>query len=339
MGKAVNKLSTPVVLIIFNRPETTSRVFEEIRKARPEKLYIVADGPRPARPDDVERCAEARSTVESIDWECDVVRLYAETNMGCGRRIASGLDLVFSEVDEAIILEDDCVPAPSLFNFCSVLLDRYRADERIMMISGNNFQGGIPRGSASYYFSKYTQTCGWATWSRSWRLYDYRMARWPEFRKSAEFAELCNGRGEKRYWTGIFDRVYGGTDDIWDYQFLFASWVHGRLAIAPQHNLVTNIGFGGSGTHVMLEDELLSNQPVTDIWEIIHPDAVEANIEADLHTFRTIHKGRMRRIKRHLLRGWRAGGLSGLLGSAIELASMTLRLISMQLSGWMGRRG
>ena len=171
-------LTKPVVLIIFNRPKLTEVVFQAIREAKPPKLFLVADGPRPNRPDDIPRCAAARKVVEKVDWDCEVLRNYADENMGCGCRPASGITWVFSQVEEAIILEDDCVPSPSFFPFCQELLDRYRTDERVMHIGGMNWQSGHRRSPFSYFFSKYPQCWGWATWRRAWAHYDFTMRYW-----------------------------------------------------------------------------------------------------------------------------------------------------------------
>src|SRR4030095_1100293 len=137
-----NRLQTPVALLIFNRPETTARVLAEIRNARPAKLLIIGDGPRPGEPADAERCLAARAAAANIDWGCEVLKNYSDVNLGCGQRPASGLDWVFQNVDRAIIMEDDCLPHPTFFRFCDELLEHYRDDERVMTVSGNNFQYG-----------------------------------------------------------------------------------------------------------------------------------------------------------------------------------------------------
>src|SRR5579871_4386735 len=166
------KLTTPVALIVFNRPDTTRQVFQEIRRVRPPVLLVVADGPRRDHPEDEQLCRETRAVAEEVDWPCQVLTEYSDVNLGCRHRPASGLDWVFSQVEEAIILEDDCVPHPSFFRFCSELLSRYRDDARIGTIAGTNVQGGRKRGGASYYFSKYPTIWGWASWRRAWALYD-----------------------------------------------------------------------------------------------------------------------------------------------------------------------
>ena len=141
-------LNTPVAFLIFNRPETTHRVFAEIARARPRRLLIVADGPRSEA--DADKCRAARAVIERVDWQCDILTNYSDINLGCKRRISSGLSWVFEQCEEAIVLEDDCLPDPTFFRFCAELLDKYRNDQRIMMISGNNFQSGYVRGTSSY---------------------------------------------------------------------------------------------------------------------------------------------------------------------------------------------
>lgn len=157
------QLKTPVAFLIFNRPDTTRRVFAEIAKARPPKLLVVADGPRADHPDDVEKCAAVRAIIDGIDWDCKVLTNYSDINLGCKRRVSSGLDWVFDTVEEAIILEDDCLPHPAFFRFCEEMLNKYRDDKRIAMISGDNFQFGRKRTEYSYYFSRYPHIWGWAS--------------------------------------------------------------------------------------------------------------------------------------------------------------------------------
>lgn len=172
------QLQTPVVFFIFDRPDTTARVFAEIARGKPPKLLLVADGPRPDHPGEAEKCAAARAVVEQVDWPCEALTDYAETNLGCRRRVSSGLDWVFATVEEAIILEDNCLPHPTFFRFCEELLERYRDDERVMRISGGNHKFGRKIGTDSYYFTRYAHVWGWASWRRAWRYYDVNMKSW-----------------------------------------------------------------------------------------------------------------------------------------------------------------
>lgn len=277
------KILTPVVLIIFNRPELTGRIFETIREARPKKLFVIADGPR--FPQETMKCQETRKIIDAIDWDCEVKKNYSETNLGCGRRIASGLTWVFSQVGEAIILEDDCLPAPSFFYFCEILLEFYRDNEKIMHIGGNNFQGGRNRTNYSYYFSKYPHIWGWATWSRAWKYYDFHMKTWPDYKKSKIICSAYNSPIEKKYWEDVFDRIYKGQIDTWDYQWTYNCWFHKGLSISPNVNLVSNIGFGLNATHTIGKNSRAAYLPTSDIWDIKHPTDIVRAQKADIYTF------------------------------------------------------
>src|SRR4028118_433764 len=175
-------MKTPVVLIIFNRPAQTEKVFEVIRQAKPPKLLVIADGSRAERPGEAEKCAAARAVIDRVDWDCEVFKNYSDVNLGCDPRISSGLNWVFETVEEAIILEDDCVPHPTFFRYCEELLERYRHDARVMNISGQNVLFGRHRTEYSYYFSRYTLCWGWASWRRAWQYFDVDVKLWPEIR-------------------------------------------------------------------------------------------------------------------------------------------------------------
>jgi hypothetical protein len=192
-------LETPVALIIFNRPATTERVFAEIARARPRRLFVIADGPRSDHPDDARQCAAARAVVEKVDWPCTVATTYAEANLGCGKRPATGLAWLFQHVDRAIILEDDCVPDPSFFRFCDELLEKYRDDPRVMMVAGTSL---CPVPTAySYSFCYHHSNCGWATWRRAWRYFDARIPRWPTLRDTPWLAEVLGEPRAVEHWT------------------------------------------------------------------------------------------------------------------------------------------
>ena len=236
----MNSLS--IAYIIFNRPRHTRETFEVIRAQRPSKLFIIADGPRAGHATDVERCRAVRQIVEHIDWPCEVHREYAEQNLGLKRRISSGLTWVFSLTEAAIVLEDDCLPHPDFFGYCQDLLERYKEDERIWVITGNNFQNGKRRGDASYYFSKFGHCWGWASWRRAWQHFDGDLSFWPEWKHSDDWRRKMPDPFEQRYWIDILDRVYQHKIDSWAYPWLATLWYHGALTATPRVNLVTNIG-------------------------------------------------------------------------------------------------
>jgi hypothetical protein len=286
--------STPVAFLIFNRPDLTKIVFEAIAKVKPKQLFVVADGPRFAA--EAEKCEQARAVIDRVDWECDVSTNYSEKNLGCGRRPASGIDWVFSKVEEAIFLEDDCLPVKSFFFFCQELLERYRDDHRIMVIGGNNFQSGQKRSAYSYHFSKYSGCWGWASWRRAWEYFDYEMKTWPEFKQAGILEMVCEDTYEHKFWTKVFDSMYENSaqKDIWDYQWKYACWSQNGLAIEPSVNLVANLGLGRSdATHTTNKNPLLKQISKTqEIGEIKHPPFVVRHRAADAYVFDYIVGGK-----------------------------------------------
>jgi len=285
-------MQTPVCLIIFNRPDTTEIVFREIARAKPEKLFVVADGPRPGHPDDPEKCAAARAVFDRVDWKCEVLKNYSDVNLGCGRRPATGIGWVFEQVEDAIILEDDCVPHPTFFRFCEELLERYRHDERIMHISGYNYQFKHRRDPFSYFFSYFNFSTGWASWRRAWQYHDMQMKHWPALRDTSWLLDILEEPRGAEYWQRGFDRAYalGGNVAFWDFQWNFACWAQSGLAIRPTTNLVANIGYGHTeATHTKSADTILANVPAEEMaFPLMHPPYVIRNAEFDRSFIREI---------------------------------------------------
>lgn len=280
-------LKTPVAFLIFNRPDVTRRVFEAIAAARPERLLVVADGPR--NTEEAEICRETRAIIDKVDWECDVRTNYSETNLGCKRRVSSGLDWVFENCEEAIIVEDDCLPHPSFFPFCEELLERFRYDERVAMISGSNFQGAANASEYSYFFTLNVTAWGWASWRRVWQHYDVDMKRWPELRDTSWLADRLVNAVAVKYWNGAFESTYRGENNTWDYQFFFSWWAQNAVAAVPQNNLVSNIGFGDVSTHTRDTLPTMANLPVNELkFPLKQPPDVALDLEADKRAFRNI---------------------------------------------------
>ncbi|NEQ84096.1 MAG: glycosyltransferase family 2 protein [Moorea sp. SIO2I5] len=244
-------MKTPVAFIIFKRPDTTERVFEVIREAKPPKLFVIADGPRADRPGEAEKCAAARAIIERVDWDCEVLENYSDVNLGCCQRVSSGIDWVFNTVEEAIILEDDCLPHPDFFPFCENLLERYRDDERVMMVSGTNFLGKWKSDRQSYHFSYYGGIWGWASWRRAWNYYDITMSLWsnPDIKNRIRDVLANNEHYQAR--KKSFDSTLNGKYDAWDYRWSFARLAQSGLSIVPAVNLISNIGFGEGATHTV----------------------------------------------------------------------------------------
>ncbi len=299
---------TPVVLIVFRRPDLTAQVFDRIREAQPPKLFVVADGAR--SPEEQEACNLTRAVTEQVDWPCEVVRDYSDENRGARRRISSGLDGVFGQVERAIILEDDCLPDPSFFNYCDELLERYQDDDRVFSISGDNLQRGQVRGEASYFFSNYFHGWGWATWRRVWKNYDHEMEGWPAFRNQ-RLEDFFSDPVEQTYWRGFLDGLKEtGVPDAWDYIWMLTGWMHGGLTIQPNVNLVENIGFGADATNTVKTDGWIANRPAEPIRTLTHPVEIAVDPHADRFIFDSVFPGnRLRRERNPGYRlkrwGWR----------------------------------
>lgn len=275
-------MKTPVAIIVFNRPACAARVLEAIARAKPEKLFVIADGPRPGRPDDPEECAATRALFERVDWDCQVLTNYSDRNLGCKMRPLTGIDWVFEQVEEAIILEDDCLPHPSFFPFCEELIERYRDDERVMLIGGTNFLGEWKTPDQSYYFSYFGASWGWASWRRAWRLNDPELKLWPKIIEARILEQMFPDPAHCAYWKHIFQEVYDGkSHDVWDYQWLLSCWVNSGYRIFPETNLISNIGFGGDATHTFGESRW-ANMRVHELdFPLRHPPFVVRSSEAD----------------------------------------------------------
>ncbi len=275
-------LTTPVAFLIFNRPDVTARVFEQIRAARPAKLLVVADGPRPSRPDEPAKCAETRRIIEGVDWPCEVLTNFSETNLGCKRRVSSGIDWVFSQVEEAIILEDDCLPHPTFFRYCSEMLERYRDDDRVFHIAGCHFRPTGQPNPYSYYFSRYSFIWGWASWRRAWKHYDVEMKLWPTIRDGGWLRDFLGDEAAAKSFTREFQRIYDGEVDTWDFQWGLACWINSGLSIRPRVNLISNIGFIPDATHTTDLDNPAANLETRPLeFPLQHPPFMMRNAYED----------------------------------------------------------
>lgn len=293
---------TAVAFFVFNRADTTARVFDRIRSARPSQLFVVADGPRAGVPDDAHRTDAVRRVVAQVDWPCDVRREYAPRNLGLRERVATGLSWVFAQTEAAIVLEDDCLPDPSFFPFCGELLDRYATDDRVMSISGNQFVPAAGARTHSYRFSRQPLIWGWATWRRAWQRCDVAMSAWPALRDDRWLETVLSERHEREYWTYLFDRNYrlAGAGS-WDYAWQLACWRAGGLAIHPAVNLVTNVGFRPDGTHGKDPRQVGANAASAAMaFPLRHPADLARDVEADAALETAMFSGHLARLMRHL---------------------------------------
>jgi hypothetical protein len=275
----------PVLLVIHRRPVVTRRVFAAIAAAEPRRLFIAADGP--ATIADQGPCDETRAAVSRIDWQCQVSHDFSETNLGLNRRMISAIDWVFEQSESAIVIEDDCLPHPDFFRFCSSLLERYRDDSRVVHVSGECYRTERAGGD-SYFFSKYPLAWGWGTWRRAWSLFDPAMTTWPEFRVQAAAQTLFDSEDERQYWTSTFDLLHrdgsAGRMGSWDYAWYYACMVHG-LSIHPAVNLVSNIGSGLLASHTSDLGGLADRRSGSMDQPLRHPASFVRDRQADLDTF------------------------------------------------------
>lgn len=286
-------LTTPVLFLVFNRPDTAQRVFNEIKKARPSQLFVSADGPREGKGGEAERCQATRDIIKQIDWDCEVHTNFREENVGLKLAVSSGIDWLFENAEEGIILEDDCLPSQSFFWFCQELLGRYREDKRIMQISGNNFLFGRIVTDASYYFSKLNDVWGWATWKRAWRFLDMHMKTFPQFKNQGQLKNYIDAPEIREWLMSYLEQGFnavGSRQGLWSSQWIYAICVQNGLTVVPSVNLVANIGFSGEATHKGDSFRLYSTVEGHEISEIVHPIFISPNKEADALRFEIIRK-------------------------------------------------
>ncbi|HPS64728.1 MAG TPA: nucleotide-diphospho-sugar transferase [Ignavibacteria bacterium] len=282
---------TPILMLIFNRPETTFQVFEQIKKAHPQKLYISADGARKNKQGEAERCLEARSIAEKVDWQCDVKTNFSEVNLGCRRGVLKGINWFFENEEEGIIIEDDVYPSESFFGFAGAMLEKYRNDKSVYHIGGVNFQDGIKRGDGSYYFSNLSHVWGWATWRDRWKKYLSPDGKdFSGFRNT--ISKQINIRGFAKYFAKKLKSVSDGTLDTWDYPWSYTVWANSGKCIIPNFNLCRNLGFGADSLHTKDADNKFASAPLENIDELIHPSDSSINTQADIYTFRSHIRGK-----------------------------------------------
>ena len=291
----------PVLLIVFNRPETTERVFEAVRGYAPERLYIAADGPRPGKAD-AAGCAAVRKIFSRVDWPCEVRTRFREKNLGCREAPPDAVGWFFEQEEEGVILEDDCLPSPDFFRFCGEMLARYRNDERIMMIAGTCYFGRRLN-PEDYTFSRFTWTWGWASTRKAWRNFDLEMRDFPDFMQSGKIRELLPGHPFMQWrYLRVFRKCYEKSPyfyDVWDWMWTYAVLKNRGLCIVPNCNLISNIGDLGA-THVMHSRTMdLPFQPLPEILR--HPAEIKPDDANDCRLFDLVHRGDWKDRVRFLL--------------------------------------
>lgn len=272
-------MKKPILFLIFNRPDKTQVVFNEIKKYQPEKIFIAADGPRQNNPKEAALCLETRDIVKQINWKCEIKTLFREKNLGCKIAVSEAIGWFFENIEEGIILEDDCVPEPSFFTFCEILLEKYRHTKKVMIISGNNlYEKTDEKYPYDYYFSKFSYIWGWATWKRVWSEYDVKMKDYPKIKNENFFDSFFYNKKALKKLLSFFDEVFSGKNDTWDAQLMFLGLKNNYLSVIPSKNLIKNIGFDSSGTHTKKPHKfgsLKTHNINTD--NIKHPPRIEIN--------------------------------------------------------------
>lgn len=283
---------TPVLLVTFNRPDYTKQVIEQLRKARIARLYVFNDGPRTGNDTDVQARNDIRALLQEIDWPCELQTFFPENNLGCAVGVSSAISWIFRTEESAIILEDDTVPSPAFFTYCNEMLERYKNDTRVWMISGNNYNEEYTM-AASYTFSRSAiHIWGWATWKRCWNYYDISLNAWPSFYSSGGFTKLFSDRTDIDFWTKRYQQLYADREIVtrktWDYQYVLSLFINGGLCVVPGKNLVTNIGYAGTHTNGV---HSMHNRPVDDQFKINkHPEFILPDAGYDTHHVKTFWK-------------------------------------------------
>jgi hypothetical protein len=279
-------MKTPILFLIYNRPNLEKQVFEKIRQAKPSDLYVASDGPKDRS--DKKLCDEAKKIITTIDWPCHLHTLYRKKNLGCGKAVSGAIDWFFSHIEEGIILEDDCLPDLSFFPYCEDLLTRYRNDPNIMLISGTTYFLN-PFFSKSYSFSIFPQIWGWASWRRAWKLYDYSMKAFPRYLYSNKISEIIKGSREQTFWNKLLTRAHKHEIDSWDLQWAFTCFLHKGLCIIPKTNLVSNIGFYKQALHTKGKPLMYVNKTMKIHFPLEHPEKIHSSVLIDSYIQKNIY--------------------------------------------------
>ena len=286
-------MRSPILFLVFNRADTTRQVFEAIRAAKPPKLYVAADGARLNREGEQERCEEVRRIATAVDWPCELKTLFHDENLGCNLGPFGGISWFFENEEEGIILEDDVLPIPSFFPYCDQLLECYRHNEKVGVISGCNLISKRFSPTESYFFSRYNHVWGWASWRRAWQHYDNSMQSWPQWRDNGGLKTISDGNKLfESYWHNIFNMSLLGPVDYWDYQWTFTCWRYGMITALPSHNQTQNIGCGVDATHTTGDTPDYIKKSIPEIlkFPLRHPQTIERSVEADALIDRFVYK-------------------------------------------------
>ena len=292
---------TPILFLIFIREDTTQKVFDAIRQQKPKYLFVAADGARKNKPDEAEKCRRVRNIIKQVDWDCELQTLFREENLGCKMAVSSAINWFFEQVEQGIILEDDCLPDPSFFPYCEELLNRYKEDTRIGHIGGNNFFPGNIEMEGSYDFCSFSHIWGWATWRRVWKNFDVNFPFWEaEIEKRSSL--FCNQQEEIYFSSFISDVIHNRKGiNAWDAQYLLTLRLQNQLSVYPSVNLVMNIGLGNANAVHTTKNKAKQSIPASAIhFPLKHPQYVLQNKKIDDRTIKNLFFSWKRWIRYYL---------------------------------------
>ena len=272
----MNNFNIPILFIIFNRLETTTKVFKKIKEAAPARIYLASDGPRSNRSGEEKIVESVRKYVlNSVDWTCEVKTFFRETNLGCGKAVSEAITWFFENEEMGIILEDDCVPSNSFFLYCKKLLLKYKDDSRIFHIAGQN-PLTLTKSPYSYYFARIQHCWGWASWRRAWNQYNFDIEDNIYYIKNV-LNNIFKRTADIEYWLSVIEKMKSHRIDTWDYQWTYTIFKNNGFCINPTRNFVSNIGFNQDATHTVDSNSVFNNQKKFEIDEIMHPPKIVIN--------------------------------------------------------------
>ena len=279
--------NVPIIISIYSRPDLAKQVLDAVSIYKPKKIYVIADGPKCEH--DIDNCYKTRNVIETIDWDCDVRKKYSENNLGPGFTISSGITWAFGSCDRAIILEEDCIPHSSFFQYCEELLERYLLNQEVGLITGTTLLDNSSS-SESYYFSCFPHLWGWATWKRFWDNYSYTMDDWQANKNTQLIKEIIDSKYYSKIWVSNFNQVIKHQIDTWDYQAIYLLWKNKQLGIVPKENLVRNVGFDTRSAHTKRPNKLFNSLKFHQInFPLVHPNEIRRNLSNDKRYLPTLY--------------------------------------------------
>lgn len=283
---------TPILLITFNRPEHTRRVLTEILNQEPQSLYVCQDGAREGNENDRIKCQEVKDVINELTSAYAVAHpnfslftLYSSLNLGCGPGPAAGITWFFENVEQGIIMEDDCLPHSDFFGYCEELLNRFKDNPQVQFINSTLYHNRW-KCEGSYGFSHYMVTGAWAAWRSTWQGFDLDLLDLNAWKFRRQVLRLTKNRAEANWWYFIVKAIQADKSkkSYWDYQMQIHLFKNNALTIHPKVNLISNIGFDAEGTHTTFNNGD-GERPVFPILPLTHPTSIIVYYTIDADCF------------------------------------------------------